>query len=141
MPHSAICCDASLIVRLVQKSSSGLPQARWAQWRRENRTIIAPSLIRFELANAFYRQHQSGVTSLEKCELFLTTSLELPIQIDTDVELHPRALELAMQFNLGAAYDAHYLSTAEKHNAELWTADRKLFNRVSRELTWVYLAE
>lgn len=39
-------------------------------------------------------------------------------------------MQLARQFNLPAAYDAHYLALAERLEAELWTLDRKLFNAV-----------
>jgi len=53
--------------------------------------------------------------------------------------MHRRALQLAQELNLSAAYDAHYLALAEQFGAEFWTADQRLANNVSSRLPWVHL--
>ncbi len=58
-----------------------------------------------------------------------------------EMELHQQALLLAQRFSLSATYDAHYLALAEKMNAEFWSADRRLIQRVQSALPWVNLLE
>jgi predicted nucleic acid-binding protein len=43
-------------------------------------------------------------------------------------------MDLAEKHALAAIYDAHYLVVAEQLDAELWTADRRLFEAVSDAL-------
>lgn len=64
----------------------------------------------------------------------------MPITLYGDRDLHRRALSLAKQLSLPAAYDAHYLALAERLNAELWTADRCLAERAQPTMPWVNLA-
>ena len=56
-----------------------------------------------------------------------------------DAHLHQEALKMANLYNISATYDAHYLALAERLQVELWTADRRLFNSVSKSLSWVKL--
>lgn len=79
-----------------------------------------------------------GVLSPEEGERAFDTVHRLPVQVLTPSDLHRRAWELAARFNRPAAYDAHYLALAEMMNCEFWTADRRLFNVVKDELSWVH---
>lgn len=69
----------------------------------------------------------------------LENALSLDIQLYGDFALHQRAIELARQFNLPAAYDAHYLALAERLDAEFWTCDRRLVQAVRSTYDWVNL--
>ncbi len=46
-------------------------------------------------------------------------------------------MELAHQYGLPAAYDAHYLALAEREGCEYWTTDERLWNAVKAQLPWV----
>jgi predicted nucleic acid-binding protein len=46
-------------------------------------------------------------------------------------------MEFAQRFHLPATYDVHYLALALAEQCECWTADRRLWNAVKRELNWV----
>jgi predicted nucleic acid-binding protein len=88
-----------------------------------------------------YRYQKQGLLSNELVRISLNTALTLPIQLHGDTALHRRALALAEQFALPAAYDAHYLAVAEQLDAELWTAARRLARSVESMLSWVHLVE
>lgn len=122
-------------------TSPGSIQRIWAEWKTDDRRILAPALIRYELVNAFHRHQLSGLNTVEECQVFLESGLNLPIELDYDVDLHQSAFGFAVRFQLGAAYDAHYLATAEKHRADFWTCDRRLFNRVAEQLDWVHVTD
>jgi predicted nucleic acid-binding protein len=59
--------------------------------------------------------------------------------LHSDPRLLERAIDLAAQYRLPAAYDAHYLAVAEALGAPFWTTDQRLFNSVQTGLSWVHL--
>ncbi len=138
MQYSPICCDANLIIRLVTGTSQAIIDL-WEEWDRQNLTLVAPQLMRYELTNAFFGHYVRDGNTLEECRFFLDTALSLPITIDDDIQFHQRAMTLADRFGLRATYDAHYLAAAEKHSATLWTCDAKMFEHVEGKLAWVRL--
>ena len=73
--------------------------------------------------------------------LALRAALSLPIRVHNEADLLLRALELARQLSLPAAYDAHYLALAEWLGGEYWTADGRLFRAAQPSFPWVHLAE
>ncbi|MFA6110471.1 MAG: type II toxin-antitoxin system VapC family toxin [Candidatus Latescibacterota bacterium] len=56
----------------------------------------------------------------------LDAALALPVTYAADASLHRLALEAARQYDLPAAYDAHYVALAERESTELCTADIRL---------------
>jgi len=101
--------------------------------------LIAPTLLYYEVANALHRYLVSGLITLEEEQAAFEAALEIGIVLHTDSRMHRRALQLAQELNLSAAYDAHYLALAEQFGAEFWTADQRLANNVSSRLPWVHL--
>ena len=64
-------------------------------------------------------------------------SLDLPITLVNEKNLHLKAREIAIRFNLPATYDAHYLALAEWMEVDLWTADIRLVNALkSFKVKW-----
>jgi len=61
MQSSPICIDASFIVRLILNPEDESLQNRWDQWTTEERQILAPQLLFFEVMNAFYQYEKNGV--------------------------------------------------------------------------------
>jgi len=76
---------------------------------------------------------------LEEAVALLDLTLRLDITLCGDVDLHRRALAMAVDFALPAACDAHYLALAERLGAYFWTADHCLVQAVSGRLPWVHL--
>ncbi len=141
MPNSLkVCCDANLVVRAVTGASSASVAPLWRRWRDEAYQIVAPTLLRYEIANALHRLRRTGELSAADCVDALRAALAFPIELHAEDDLHIRAVELAATLNLAAAYDAHYLALSERLGIECWTADERLYNSVRHRLPWVHLA-
>ncbi len=135
-----ISVDASLIIRLLTSQDSDSPyDRRWNQWRGSNATIVAPTLIMYEVSNGLYRYSRAGQITSEEGEQLLERALNLGIRFYGDADLHRQALNIAIRHNRTATYDAHYLALAERLGVELWTADQRLFNAVGSSLSWINL--
>ncbi len=137
-----VCVDASVVVPLVTREPEGSPfMMAWRRWHESGQRPIAPSLLMYEVANALYRYVRYGVLLPEEAADALEAVLNLGIELRGDAELHRRALALGRELDLVAIYDAHYLALAERLEAELWTADRRLHRAVAVALPWVRLLE
>jgi len=138
MNGKMLCVDAGMVVRRVLFPQDTTVQSLWESWENEGCQVIAPHLIFYEVTNALYRYQRQGWLSRGTVAIALEAALALPIELDGDANLHRRARVLAAQFNLSAAYDAHYLALAERLGVDFWTADQRLTNALhSYKLTWV----
>jgi len=109
------------------------------KWTDEGRTVIAPALFAYEVTNILYRQAVSGKLTYDESRRGLEKLFALEIQLKFSLyeEVSTRAMEFAQRFRLPATYDAHYLALAYAEQCECWTADRRLWNAVKRDLNWV----
>ncbi len=139
MLNSPICPDASLVIRLVENDN---PEAAvawlWRRWREDERPLIAPTLLYYEVSNALHRYTVQQVLLPEEAAAFFNAALKLRITVFGHADLHRHALRLANRLNLAASYDAHYLALAEMFGAEFWTTDRRLAEAVGAALPWVH---
>lgn len=142
MSASPVCVDPSFVIRLLESETEESPPLRkWKEWHEKERPIVAPALLFYEVANALYRYAVLGHLCFEQARKALEVALELGISLQDDSELHLRAVELAQELSLPAAYDAYYLALAERLGAEFWTADKKLVRKVRKKLPFVRLLE
>jgi predicted nucleic acid-binding protein len=141
MRSSWLCVDANLVIRLVAEPADATVREQWEQWDADRRQLAAPTLLYYEVTNALYRYQSAGLLSASAVQLALKAALALPIHLYGDSEIHGRAVRLAERLSLPAAYDAHYLALAEWLGGEFWTADRRLFESVRRDLPWVHVVE
>jgi predicted nucleic acid-binding protein len=140
MPKSSIACvDASLTVPFVAGRRNSAVEGLWERWRDERTGLVAPRLIRYEVVNGIHRLQHTGAISKDAAWEGIRTLLELPFTLYDDDHLHERAVRIASDFSLAAAYDAHYLALAHHLECEFWTADKRLFNSVHHKLPWVRL--
>ncbi len=136
--YSAVCCDANVVVRLHDTASSEFPTVAslWERWTKDRTKILAPSLLRYEVANVVYRSSQASDSPYPVGTVM--RSLEaLPIEYVEDIRLHLDAIRIASAFRLPAAYDAHYLALAEREGIDFYTLDRRLVNAVGKHLPFV----
>lgn len=138
---STTCVDAGCLVRLVADPKDAAIQRLWTQWEEEQRRLVAPTLLLYEVTNALHRYHRSGERTIEAMESALADAFRLPIELHGDSDLQRGAFVYAARFSLPAAYDAHYLALADRLGIDFWTTDRKLANAVRPALAWVNLVE
>lgn len=100
--------------------------------------IVAPPLLKYEVTNILrLRVRASEPMPLEEALMHLDDFLSVPIELRSPPGIHRRALILADEFGLPAAYDAHYLALAERLDCVLWTDDRRLLRLVGDRLPFV----
>lgn len=128
MFRPSVCCDASLLVRTFEPKSLEYRQAiaLFDAWARERVTIIAPSLILFEVTNAVYRAAREERSSWQRARTIVESLSAMPIEYFDGLRLLPETLEFARQLDAESSYDAHYLSLAKREGVLLYTADHRL---------------
>lgn len=135
---TTVCVDASVILRYVLQPENESIQKLWKKWMAEEVNLAAPSLLFYEVTNALYQQQRNNILSAETIWETLELSLQLPITSVNEANLHVKAREIAMRYNLPATYDAHYLALAEWMEIDLWTADLRLVNSLKPfKVKWV----
>ena len=138
---STVCVDANVVVRLVLFTEDEI-QTLWKKWTSQETRLVAPTLLHYEVVNSLYRYQKHGQISHVSLDRALQAALALPIELIDDDDLHRRAMLLAAQYELPAAYNAHYLALSEWMNIELWTADTRLVNTLKPyKLSWVKAIE
>jgi predicted nucleic acid-binding protein len=135
--------DASVFLCLVlDDHRRPLAERLWTRWIEEGRRLIAPPLFRAEVCSVLRRLTWRREISYDSALALLSAGLRSPIEIwDGGAVLYTRAFDLAARFDHSRGFDAQYLTVAELTGAELWTADKRLVNSVSRQLTWVHAIE
>jgi predicted nucleic acid-binding protein len=130
--------DASVALKWLLRDEEAITQADQLQQDMLSGTLslIAPTLFDYEIANALKAAVQKARISDKNAEIALAKfrlyAIErvdfLPYQINT--------LKLAMQHGR-SVYDSAYMALAQTRNIWFFTGDRRLFNAVGQELSWV----
>lgn len=134
--------DTSLAIKWVlNEPDSDKALALLNQWNANGVVMIAPSLLSFEAANAFYKNFRKGKITLIQAQRAIEAVLAIGIVLEFPEKptLHLKALELTERYKLPAAYDAHYLALAERENCELWTANMRFWNAIKHQVSCVHM--
>lgn len=115
--------DASVAAKWIMDEH----QSNRARALKSESPLIAPSLIGAEIANAVLKAVIRGDFQKIDAAPGLTLALGLFDQIAPSEQLSLRALEIAIELK-HPVYDCFYLALAERENATLVTADRKLIS-------------
>lgn len=137
--YSETCVDSNILVRSVENEVRPEIRKLWREWLRDKVMLHAPALLRYEVVNALHQMRRAGRIGGAEVRRALDDALTRPIVLHEDEKLHIRALSMAEQYNLPAAYDAQYLALAEHLGVEFWTTDAKLVKVVGDRLGWVRL--
>lgn len=123
--------DASIAVALLMKLPwSDAAERMFLTWHRQEMPLFAPALWPAEIVSALRKA--VSVHQLDENDALLALALlpELGVQVYLpDAGLLESSLRWAGRLGQRVAYDAQYLSLAERLGALFWTADRKLFQR------------
>jgi predicted nucleic acid-binding protein len=93
---TTVCVDASVILRYVLQPKNDGIQKLWQSWISEEASLVAPSLLFYEVTNALYQQQRNKVLSAEIIWETLELSLDLPITLIDEKNLHLKARNVSM---------------------------------------------
>lgn len=107
------------------------------QCANQNVSLVAPSLITFEVANSI----KSAVISNRISQDRAVTQIRLlaGLHIDTSKYFSPDAIMITALECAISAYDAAYVALAKELNAPLYTLDEKLHKKVKNFIQCVVI--
>lgn len=138
--HERVTLDASVIVRAFDSAEAGSEDSRRLLdvLRREQTTIIVPTLIRPEILAAVRRSTGDPEKAKALDETFC--GLSGVIFQNLDDRMADMAVEIAMTTGLRAA-DSVYVATARRFDATLVTLDEEQRTRLPAGMTALYPSE
>lgn len=111
-----------------------------ASWTDASDTLLAPSLLRYEIASGFTRLVATGDFPQKELAKAMADIEALEIELHEPPDL-VRVVEIARQLRRHSAYDAAYLDLATRLGATMWTLDKKLA-RNARNISFdIFLVE
>jgi predicted nucleic acid-binding protein len=138
-----ICVDASVAAKwILTEEYSDQARALLRDTLEAAEPLAAPPLLPIEVTNILRQRVRRGDLTLVEAQERLAAFLALPVALDAPDMLYARALEIAEQYNLPAAYDAHYVALAESIDTVLWTDDQRLLHTLGGRIPFVrWIAE
>jgi predicted nucleic acid-binding protein len=133
------CIDANVVLRLLNAPEHPVVAEVWSEFVAADVELVAPTLLTYEITNALHQQCRLGRLGTGCARELLDVAQALPIDLHGDAWLHARALEIAQEHQLPAAYDAHYVALAERFRVPLWTCDQRLAKEVGEGPPKVHL--
>jgi predicted nucleic acid-binding protein len=134
-----IIVDASLAAKWLfpEEEHSDLALALLAATLQTGEPVLAPPLLPSEVANTIRQRMRREGVPLDQALALLEAFFALPLTLTAPSLLSRRALILAVEHDLPAVYDAHYVALAEILGCDLWTDDRRLLRLVGGKLALV----
>lgn len=139
MASSPVCIDANLVVIIVAPEAQRPAVLRlWESWLEQNRELVAPRLLTYEVTAALWRKVWRGLLPQEEARRAVKAALDIGVTLLDPPGLSERAFELAAHFRRPAAYDAHYLALAKRLDCPFWTANERLYNAVYADFPLIH---
>ena len=141
MQNSSVVVDSNLAIYTVVDSDFSLLATRvWTHLLSSTVNIFAPGLWAYETTSVIRKLYSFGKITEGEAQMALNILDQMPIQlISSDLPLRQAALSWATRLGQKSAYDSFYMATAEKLEANLWTADQALANNAHQAgATWVH---
>lgn len=100
-------------------------EERLRAWEEAKEALHAPSLFRFEVANALTRNIAAGKIDTADAKAAWQRIVAIEISLHGLVD-GPAVIAVARKLKRESAYDAAYVALAQELDAELWTLDGPL---------------
>jgi len=100
--------------------------------------LVAPALFAFEVTTTLHRLRLLGQITPSAEETAFKHFMAIQVHLSSHPRIFPLARQLALRFRRSRLYAMAYVSLAELHGCELWTADRQLVSTVQAELPFVH---
>lgn len=94
-------------------------------WDQAGDTLHAPSLLRFEVANALAQSVAASAITAADADAAWEDILSLPVTLH-ELENGRVVLAIAAQLRRKSAYDAAYVALAQELDTDVWTLDGPL---------------
>ena len=114
-----------LVALLASEPESADVGRQFAAWAEAGIELHAPSLARYEIANALTRKTAHGEIAEEDLASVWAEFDALPIHYDALTD-GAAVIALALELERRSAFDAAYVALASRIGAELWTIDGPL---------------
>jgi predicted nucleic acid-binding protein len=139
MPRSPVCVDANIVVTIVApEAQRPLALSLWRSWLKQDREIVAPRLLVYEVTSALWRNAMRDILTLGEARRAAQAALGMGVTILDPPGLSEQAFEMAAHFRRPAAYDAHYLALADHLGCPFWTADERLYNAIRTDFPHIH---
>lgn len=125
----AIVVDASIAATWCFRDRPGTAEADEVIARIYSETAIVPDLFWHEIRNVLVGAERKGHIETDSAETYLNRLRSLPLITDHDQD-DANTVALARQHNL-SGYDAAYLETAHRRQAQLTTLEKTIQSRPS----------
>jgi predicted nucleic acid-binding protein len=139
MSGSTACLDAGVVLQLLLNNEDQKVLAQWKLWTQESTTLVAPTLMAYEVVGVFRKLASEGKLKEDEAADLLGLFLKLGITFHGDGELHAEALELGADLGLATGDVAHYLALARRFEAQFWTASSKLAEELGPKVPYLKL--
>ncbi|MFQ6041685.1 MAG: type II toxin-antitoxin system VapC family toxin [Candidatus Poribacteria bacterium] len=133
------CVDASIAVKWAVKGEPFRSKARaFLKYAGVTGTrLIAPPIFTSEVDSAIRKRAFDGKMTANEARKAYVILDAAPVEIVDMPGARQRARGIAEQFNQRFVYDATYAALAELRGCEFWTADKKFYDALKVELTFV----
>ena len=133
-----IILDTSVILKwFVDESGSDNARSYLQDFAEGKCQILLPTLLFYELGNACLYNSIPVDEIGGIMELLQTFSFDIE---DIGKTAFRKIYQNASEYNL-SFYDASYVTLMQRHDCEMVTADRKLFNKINRSFSKVKLLD
>ena len=142
MNHVVVVDPSLTISRLLLERFTDQARAFFNDNLHQRRPVFAPPHLSSEVINAIYqrlrgrRQPRYHISEAE-ADQALDNFLVLPIHVISPDGLYQEGYRFAKSHDTPTIYDSLYVVLAQMLNAELWTADERLYNGVRSLAPWV----
>jgi predicted nucleic acid-binding protein len=136
---SDIVVDSSVVAKWM------LPEADSPQATRlitdvaqKGELLVILDLALVEVANAIWKRHHKGLSTLDETREFLDDLLQSPVHIESAVRLLKPGLEIATKYGI-AVYDALFVAICQDLGLPGVTADEPLYHAVHADFPRIIL--